>query len=255
MQGLSSSSCPSQNELHLTYNLSPTIQPAKENFLTIKLVFLPDTRQLATVDLSGPAVEGSDFRELIDTYLQSNDVHGLISAILARARRSWVGLFLMHMFVWVFAWSLLWRSVIFGSSSRWRILTFTSKSISRQKKQNFCEKNRVHGIPRRYKFGEFSNTCPVSWSARNKLTPGTELANSALKRAWNGTSCRFLALWGPKMVTTYWTVACATLTFLASTRPTWALNNGIAKFPSKPLSASLSHGWPHFFFISPWVQQ
>ena len=88
MQGLSSSSCPSQNELHLTYNLSPTIQPTKENFLTIKLVFLPDTRQLATVDLSGPAIEGSDFRELIDTYLQSNDVHGLISAVLARARRS-----------------------------------------------------------------------------------------------------------------------------------------------------------------------
>jgi len=88
MQGLSSSSCPSQNELHLTYNLSHAIQPVKEDLLTIKLVFLPDTRQLATVDLSGPAVEGGDFRELIDTYLQSNDVHGLISAILARARRS-----------------------------------------------------------------------------------------------------------------------------------------------------------------------
>ena len=122
MQGLSSSSCPSQNELHLTYNLSHTIQPAKEDLLTIKLVFLPDTRQLATVDLSGPAVEGGDFRELIDTYLQSNDVHGLISAILARARRSWVGLFLMHMFIWVFARSLLWRSVIIGPESR-RILT------------------------------------------------------------------------------------------------------------------------------------
>lgn len=88
MQGLSSSSCPSQNELHLTYNLSSSFRPIKENLLTIKLVFLPDTRRLATVDLSGPAAEDADFGELIDTYLQSNDVHGLISAILARARRS-----------------------------------------------------------------------------------------------------------------------------------------------------------------------
>jgi len=181
MQGLSSSSCPSQNELHLTYNLSHIIQPAKEDLLTIKLVFLPDTRQLATVDLSGPAVEG-DFRELIDTYLQSNDVHGLISAILARTRRSWVGLFLMDMFIWVFAWSLLWRSVIIGPWSRWRILTktdskptFISKSISHWEIK-LLQKNGVHEIPRRYKFGEFSSTCPISWSTRNKLTPGTEFS-------------------------------------------------------------------------------
>jgi len=61
----------------------------EENLLTIKLVFLPDTRQLATVDLSGPAVEGGgdDFRELVDGFLQSDDVHGLVSAVLARARR------------------------------------------------------------------------------------------------------------------------------------------------------------------------
>ena len=88
MQGLSSSSCPSQNELHLTYRLLPAAkEEEEENLLTIKLVFLPDTRQLATVDLSGPAVEGGDFRELVDGYLQSDDVHGLVSAVLARARR------------------------------------------------------------------------------------------------------------------------------------------------------------------------
>jgi hypothetical protein len=52
----------------------------------MKLVFLPGTRQLATVDINDD-VEG-DYGELIDAYLQTNDVHGLIGAVLARARRS-----------------------------------------------------------------------------------------------------------------------------------------------------------------------
>ncbi|KAF5357192.1 hypothetical protein D9756_006386 [Leucocoprinus leucothites] len=88
MQGLHSSSCPSQNELHLTYSLSPTPPTNNDNLLTMKLVFLPGTRHLAAVDVSGSGVDRADFEELIDSYLQTNDVHGLIGAVLARARRS-----------------------------------------------------------------------------------------------------------------------------------------------------------------------
>ncbi|KXN84640.1 hypothetical protein AN958_12240 [Leucoagaricus sp. SymC.cos] len=79
MQDLHESICVSQNELHLTYKLTPS------HFLTMKLVFLPGTRQIATVDISGA---DGDFGELVDSYLQTNDVHGLIGAVLARARRS-----------------------------------------------------------------------------------------------------------------------------------------------------------------------
>jgi hypothetical protein len=78
MQGLQESKSVSQNELHLTYKLTPS------NLLCIKLVFLPGTKQLAAVDISGI---DANFGELIDSYLQTNDVHGLISSVLAKARR------------------------------------------------------------------------------------------------------------------------------------------------------------------------
>ncbi|KAF9448140.1 hypothetical protein P691DRAFT_670074 [Macrolepiota fuliginosa MF-IS2] len=69
----------SDNELRLTYKLDPS------RHIKITLIFLPDTRQLATVDISG--FEG-DFTEVVDSHLQTNDIHGLIGAVLARARRS-----------------------------------------------------------------------------------------------------------------------------------------------------------------------
>lgn len=77
MQDLQESKCVSDNELRLTYKLQ------HKKLLVITLVFLPDTRQLATVDVTG--IE-SDLSELINAYVQTNDVHGLIGAILARAR-------------------------------------------------------------------------------------------------------------------------------------------------------------------------
>jgi hypothetical protein len=79
MQDVQEAKTISDNELRLTYKLET------HKLLTITLIFLPDTRQLATVDISG--CEG-DFTELTETYIQINDVHGLISAVLARTRRA-----------------------------------------------------------------------------------------------------------------------------------------------------------------------
>ncbi len=79
MQDLHESKTISDNELRLTYKIEA------HKSLTMTLIFLPDTRQLATVDISG--CEG-DLTELTEAYIQTNDVHGLISAVLARARRT-----------------------------------------------------------------------------------------------------------------------------------------------------------------------
>lgn len=65
------------------------------NHLTITLIFLPNTRQLAKVDvflapsdLDDNADRGRrlDLGDMIDSHIQVNDVHGLVTAVLARVR-------------------------------------------------------------------------------------------------------------------------------------------------------------------------
>lgn len=74
----------SENELRLTYNIdSPRSRPHR---ITITLIFAPDTRNLAAVQTLGLEELGVDVGDVIDAHVQVNDVHGLVAAILARAR-------------------------------------------------------------------------------------------------------------------------------------------------------------------------
>jgi hypothetical protein len=70
----------SENELRLTYNIDSSHQ------ITITLIFAPDTRNLAAVQTLGLDELGVEVGDMIDAHVQVNDVHGLIAAILARAR-------------------------------------------------------------------------------------------------------------------------------------------------------------------------
>jgi hypothetical protein len=74
---------PSENELRLTYSLH--LSPSRQHQLTIVLLFVPNTRQLADVQISGLSPE-SDLSDLIGSHIQSNDVPGLIAAVLQQAR-------------------------------------------------------------------------------------------------------------------------------------------------------------------------
>jgi len=71
-----------ENELQLTYIISSGSQSQR---LKITLLFVPNTRQLGDVEVSEM---GIDVGDLIDAHVQSNDVPGLVVAILARARAS-----------------------------------------------------------------------------------------------------------------------------------------------------------------------
>jgi hypothetical protein len=71
-----------ENELQLTYTISSDSGSGR---LRITLLFVPNTRQLADVEVSEMDIDVGD---LIDIHVQSNDVPGLLVAILARARAS-----------------------------------------------------------------------------------------------------------------------------------------------------------------------
>lgn len=75
----------SENELQLTYkvDLPP---PSPPHRVTISLIFAPDTRQLAAVQASGFQELGVETADVIDAHVQVDDPHGLIAALLARAR-------------------------------------------------------------------------------------------------------------------------------------------------------------------------
>ena len=70
---------PSENELQLTYSLP------KSRSVTIVLVFLPNTRQIAEARVMN-SDEDIDIQELVGVHTASNDVPGLLRAILARLR-------------------------------------------------------------------------------------------------------------------------------------------------------------------------
>ena len=72
----------SENELQLVYKITSTPEPRE---LEVKLLFVPNTRQLADAEITGI---GEDLSYLVDLHVRSNDAPGLLVAVLALARDS-----------------------------------------------------------------------------------------------------------------------------------------------------------------------
>lgn len=70
----------SENELQLAYKIISTPEPRE---LKVKLLFIPNTRQLADAEIMGI---DDDLSHLVDLHVRSNDAPGLLVAVLARAR-------------------------------------------------------------------------------------------------------------------------------------------------------------------------
>lgn len=73
----------------LSYTIGPSNSSAKtevQRVITIILIFLPNTRQLADVRIEG--LEKVDMTNAVDSYVQANDVPGLIWHVLSRARQT-----------------------------------------------------------------------------------------------------------------------------------------------------------------------
>ncbi|KIK97193.1 hypothetical protein PAXRUDRAFT_31920 [Paxillus rubicundulus Ve08.2h10] len=81
---LKSSHAESENELRLTYSIDPAPSSSPKD-LILTLLFIPNTRQLASVEVSLGGVE-LDLGDVIDAHVQANDVSGLVWAVVARAR-------------------------------------------------------------------------------------------------------------------------------------------------------------------------
>ncbi|KAF9652460.1 hypothetical protein BDM02DRAFT_3089128 [Thelephora ganbajun] len=78
--GLETFRVESENELQLIYRINSTPEPHK---LKVKLLFMPNTRQLADAEVTGI---DEDLGYLVDLHVRSNDAPGLLVAVLARAR-------------------------------------------------------------------------------------------------------------------------------------------------------------------------
>jgi len=79
----------SENELMLSYDAYAVNPPnssgrTKDHRVIIVLLFLPNTRQLADVRIEG--LENVDMTHVVDSYVQANDVPGLVSYVLSRVR-------------------------------------------------------------------------------------------------------------------------------------------------------------------------
>ncbi|KAI0640798.1 hypothetical protein C8Q79DRAFT_995022 [Trametes meyenii] len=72
----------SENELHLSYIVTPP-GTVDQKQIFVKLLFLPNSRQLADAEVEGLA---EDIGDVVGAHVQANDVPGLIAAVLARAR-------------------------------------------------------------------------------------------------------------------------------------------------------------------------
>jgi len=84
MQDLEEMDSASDNELRLKYRIEDV--RGGSHFINITLIFVPDTRQLASVDVLGAQEVGVELGDVIDAHVETNNVRGLLSAILARAR-------------------------------------------------------------------------------------------------------------------------------------------------------------------------
>ena len=78
--GLETFHLESENELQLVYRITSTPEPRE---LMVKLLFVPNTRQLADAEVTGI---DDDLSYLVDLHVRSNDAPGLLVAVLARAR-------------------------------------------------------------------------------------------------------------------------------------------------------------------------
>ncbi|KIP06335.1 hypothetical protein PHLGIDRAFT_107068 [Phlebiopsis gigantea 11061_1 CR5-6] len=85
IHGLVSFTSPSENELHLLYDVQSTTGPARRYRISMVLLFVPNTRQLGDVQIAG-LPSGSDMSDIIGAHIQANDVPGLVAAVLQRAR-------------------------------------------------------------------------------------------------------------------------------------------------------------------------
>jgi hypothetical protein len=75
----------SENELKLFYTVDLPNSPAKTkhpHVIVIVLLFLPNTRQLADVCIDG--LEGMEMINEVDSYIQANDVPGLVWDVFSR---------------------------------------------------------------------------------------------------------------------------------------------------------------------------
>jgi len=87
ISNLEDSHSESENELRLTYKLDPPSgTDSSSHHITISLIFAPDTRRLAGAQITGFEELGLEPGDMVDAHVQVNDVHGLVAAILARAR-------------------------------------------------------------------------------------------------------------------------------------------------------------------------
>lgn len=77
----------SENELRLTYSIDPPPGSAspEPNELVLTLLFIPNTRQLVSADVTLGGVE-FELGDVIDAHVQANNISGLVWAVLARAR-------------------------------------------------------------------------------------------------------------------------------------------------------------------------
>ncbi|EKM57946.1 uncharacterized protein PHACADRAFT_251867 [Phanerochaete carnosa HHB-10118-sp] len=76
---------PSENELHLEYAIRSSSASGTWFPVVIILLFVPNTRQLADVQVSDLPL-GSDMSDIIGAHIQANDVVGVVAAVLGRAR-------------------------------------------------------------------------------------------------------------------------------------------------------------------------
>lgn len=87
MLSLRSYKAASENELRLTYGLPPSLGPGSpgDPAVRITLYFVLGTRQLANaaIDLQG-IEQDVDVGDIVDVYIQRNDVPGLLAAVVTR---------------------------------------------------------------------------------------------------------------------------------------------------------------------------
>ncbi|KAJ7599128.1 hypothetical protein C8J56DRAFT_815512, partial [Mycena floridula] len=85
IQNLHESHSASDNELRLTYQVVGI--EGIPRLVVVSLIFEPNTRQLAAVQVPVLEEMGIIINDVLQTYIEANDVHGLIAAILSRARQ------------------------------------------------------------------------------------------------------------------------------------------------------------------------
>jgi len=60
--------------------------PSPPHHITVALIFASDTRKLAAAQVSGLEELGVEAGDVVDAHVEVDDAHGLVAAILARAR-------------------------------------------------------------------------------------------------------------------------------------------------------------------------